>query len=408
MYTIKKDLSKYSYKSIDQKSSRIVLRTCLNLTLDDDGNVTDYTRLNESLPLIKELSQNAQNLVIMAHLGRPVDRDPKLSFKKISEKIQEELNSLNVKVEFIEEGNEISFQKITTNINDNQNKKIFLLENIRYLNGEESKDLDLRMNLAKHLASLGDVFINDAFADYRESASTYDIAKLLPSYLGPVFLNEVEHLGKLIAPKRPYVAILGGAKLSEKLDVLQSLLESADKVLIGGAMAYTLLKSIGINIGKSLVEMDKIEVSKDIMEKYKDKIVLPFDHYVSNEFSEQSSNEGSNIDQQEIPNDKIAIDIGLKTIEIYKKEIENAETIIWNGPMGVFEWESSSKGTKIIGEAIVKNQKSYKLVGGGDSISAINKFNLNGFDHICTGGGAMLAFLAYDKFPTLDVIINGN
>jgi len=406
MYTLRTDLQKFSYTTLDLSSSRVVVRSCLNVTLDDESNITDATRFYESLPLIKELALSSPNVVIMAHLGRPATRDPKLSFKKLAEKLQEELNSVNVTVNFIEDLDEASVQKITSNINTSNHKEIFFLENIRFFPDEESKDKEKRLAFAKRLAALGNAFINDAFADYRESASTYDIATLLPSYLGPVFLKEVDALTKLNNSKRPLISILGGAKLSEKLDVVNSMLEFSDKVIIGGAMAYTILKAKGIQIGKSLVELDKLDVALELLNKYSSKLLLPVDHLVSDEFSKESGENGTYLESVEIPEDKIAIDIGLDTIEIYKAEIAKASSIIWNGPMGVFEWNKSSLGTKEIGEAIVNNIGSYKVVGGGDSIAAINKFKLTGFDHISTGGGAMLSLLAYDKFPTLDVIIN--
>jgi 3-phosphoglycerate kinase len=310
----------------------------------------------------------------------------------------------NIEVKLIDNLTEESIQFIQNNKNTDSKRTVFLLENIRFFNGEESKNKDERMIFARLLAGLGNTFINDAFADYRESASTYDIATLLPSFLGPVFLKEVEALSKFSTPAAPFVAILGGAKLSEKLDALNSLVKIADKVIIGGAMAYTLMKAKGINIGKSKIEDDKLDIAHEIIENYSQKLCLPVDHMLTKEFSETSKFDYS--EDNSIPNDSIAIDIGPKTIDEYCKEIVNAKSILWNGPMGVFEWEHSGKGTCIIGNAIVNNTQAYKLAGGGDSIAAINKYRLRGIDHISTGGGAMLAFLAYDKFPTLDVIIN--
>jgi phosphoglycerate kinase len=214
----------------------------------------------------------------------------------------------------------------------------------------------------------------------------------------------VESLGKFSAPERPFVAILGGAKLSEKLDALNALVKIADKVLIGGAMAYTLMKAQGIEIGKSLFEADKLEVANEIMANYSEKILLPIDHLVTGTFSKDSPYE--HITDRNVPVDKIAIDIGTETIKNYVAEIANAKSILWNGPMGVFEWTQSEAGTREVGSAIINNSSAFKLSGGGDSIAAINKFNLKGFDHVSTGGGAMLAFISYDKFPILDVIIN--
>jgi phosphoglycerate kinase len=196
--------------------------------------------------------------------------------------------------------------------------------------------------------------------------------------------------------------VLGGSKLSEKLDVLSSLGEQADKILVGGAMAYTLLKAKGIEVGNSLIEADKLDVAKEIVVKYGTKLILPVDHLVADTFNEYSSYEY--IDNENVPEDNLAIDIGKKSIELFINEIKTAKTILWNGPIGVFEWAQSAAATKEIGQAISETS-AYKVLGGGDTITAVNKFKLTGFDHICTGGGAMLAFLSNEKFPTLDVIL---
>jgi phosphoglycerate kinase len=404
MYKTPANLSDFSYKNIpDIQNKRILLRTCLNVTVTETGEITDHTRLFESLPLIKELAGKAKNLVITAHLGRPEKQEHHLNFMKICEKLNEELGKHGFFVKLIDNLTPENFKLISIN-NTLESNVIFLLDNIRFFEGEETKEADKKEIFSKQLASLGEVFINDAFADYRASASTYDVAKLLPSYLGPVFLREVEALGRFNNPENPFIAILGGAKLSEKLDALEALAKIADKVLIGGAMAYTFMKAKGLSIGNSRFEEDKVELAKRTLDKYSDKLVLPIDHLELSAFKESADYTFS--DTAEIDSDKIGADIGWKTIDLFKKEVANAKSILWNGPMGVFEWEHPGVGTKEIGSAIGMNNKAYKLVGGGDSIAAINKYNLSGFDHISTGGGAMLAFLAYEEFPTLDVIIN--
>ena len=395
MYTLKKDISNFSYSKIEDIENKIVIvRTCLNVAVDKDGVMTDSTRFYESLPLIKELGSKAKKVILMAHLGRPEKKEKALSFWNVAETLQTELEEDRIEVKLVDSIKEAKSSKA----------KITLLDNIRFFPGEESKDLDVRMKFAKELASLADVYINDAFPDYREAASTYDIATLLPSYLGPVFIKEVESLSKFSEPEKPFVAVLGGAKLSEKLDALNALVQIADKVIIGGAMAYTLMKAKGIETGKSLIEKDKLDVAEEIISKYEDKLLLPVDHLVAQEFKARSPYEYT--DTETIPEDMIAIDIGWNSIRKFKTELSNAKSILWNGPMGVFEWIHSSVGTKEIGSAISANSEAFTLAGGGDSIAAINQFNLRGFDHISTGGGAMLAFLAYDKFPTLDIILN--
>lgn len=405
MYKVNTDLNKFSYKNIDLVNARVIVRTCLNVSVDSNGKVTDATRLYESLPLIKDLALNTQNVILTAHLGRPEQREQKSSFWNVAEMLNQSLRENNIEVVLVDDLTDEWIDKMTHNINSSESKKVYLLENIRFFKGEESKDKTERMEFAKRLSMLADYFINDAFADYRESASTYDIATLLPSYLGPVFLKEVEALSKFNNVDI-LVSVLGGAKLSEKLDALNSLAEISEKVVVGGAMAYTLLKAMGINVGKSLIEEDKLDVAKEVIKKYGDKLVLPVDHVVANEFTEEAARSAYNTSDQSIPEDTIAIDIGWRTIKLFEETIVLGNYVLWNGPMGVFEWDKSSKGTLSIGKAIEKNGPAYKLAGGGDSIAAINKLQLKGFNHISTGGGAMLSFLAYEKFPTLDVIIN--
>lgn len=405
MYKVNTDLNKFSYKNIDLANARVIVRTCLNVSVDSNGKVTDATRLYESLPLIKDLALNAQNVILTAHLGRPEQRERKSSFWNVAEMLSQSLRENHIEVILVDDLTNEWIDKMTHNINSSESKKVYLLENIRFFEGEESKDKTERMMFAKKLSMLADYFINDAFADYRESASTYDIATLLPSYLGPVFLKEVEALSKFNNVDI-LVSVLGGAKLSEKLDALNSLAEISEKVVVGGAMAYTLLKAMGINVGKSLIEEDKLDVAKEVIQKYGDKLVLPVDHVVANEFTEEAARNAYNTSDQNVPDSTVAIDIGWRTIKLFEETIILGNYILWNGPMGVFEWDRSSKGTLSIGQAIEKNGPAYKLAGGGDSIAAINKLQLKGFNHISTGGGAMLSFLAYEKFPTLDVIIN--
>ncbi len=391
MYKLSKQLQNYSLENIpDLTDKTVILRSCLNVTVNESGKVTDPTRIIESMPTIKYLADNAKRVIILGHLGRPKSYSKELSFWNVCEQIELNLGS-TYGVQFIPFGTTHEFTS-----------KIILMDNIRFFEDEENQDLDKRMQFAKQLAERGDVFVNDSFADYRVSASTFDIAQMLPSYLGFKFIEEVDKLSQLLNPRRPFVAVLGGAKLSEKLDVLNALGEQADKIIVGGAMAYTIMKAKGVNVGSSKVEEDKIEVAKEILAKYEKKLVLPIDHLISDEFSEYSSYEYTT--SSEVPEGKIAIDIGWETIKRFSEVISSAETILWNGPVGVFEWGHSSVGTKEIGESIQKSS-AYKLVGGGDTISAINQFNLEGFDHVCTGGGAMLAFIANDNFPTLDAIL---
>ncbi len=384
----------------DLAGKHVLIRTCLNVTLDKQGKITDDTRIRESLPTLKKLGELAERVVMLAHLGRPTTkREAEFSLEVVRELLEKGLEEPVVMLK-----DEKAMAELLTLERVGHPIKYFLVENIRYFAGEESKDKSERMNFAKELAKLGDIFVNDAFADYRAAASTYELAELLPSYLGPVFSREIAAVNYFAEPQKPFVAVLGGAKLSEKLDTLAVLAEKADKVLIGGAMAYTLMKAQGMEIGKSLVENDKLEVAKELMQKYAEKIVLPMDHLIAQEFAATAKT--SFTETHEIPKDQLAIDIGPKTQADFQKIIASAGAVLWNGPMGVFEWEVGETGTKAVGEAIIANKNAYKFAGGGDSIAAINKFGLQGFDHISTGGGAMLAFVAYETFPTLDIILN--
>lgn len=412
MYKLKDNIEKFSYRNIPELSSKsVVIRSCLNADVDESGKVLDKTRITEALEGIKYFAQNAKQVVIIGHLGRPKSFSKEESFWNIHEILEYELGE---KIKFIKHGEELLIDQ-----------KIVLIDNIRFFSEEESDNVEVRENFAKRLASFGDIFVNDAFPDYRKSASTYDIAKFSrEKYIGPKFLQEITELNKLNNPERPFVAVLGGAKLSEKLDTLSSLIESTDKILVGGAMAYTFMKAKGLEIGGSLYEEDKLKVAEEILEKYSSKLILPIDHKAVDKFDDLVNRRKdyiitsgpevkaddavieTNINDDNLNNYNIAVDIGPKTIQLFEEEISKAGSILWNGPMGVFKWEHSEWGTKYIAKAIVNNINAYKLVGGGDSISAINKFGVTGFDHISTGGGAMLAFLAYDKFPTLDVILN--
>lgn len=404
MYKINVDLKTKSFEAIENiQQKRIVMRSELNVAVDEEGRVTDSTRLKEALPMIKYFAKNTENLVILAHLGRPEKRERKSSFWSVKELMLNMLSGEDIEVELVEDLNPVNILKIKGNKNSGSNRKIFLLENVRFFPGEQSEDLNEKDSFLKALAELGNVYVNDAFGSYRKSASTYDIAKLLPSYLGMSMLKELEALQKLENPSRPVISILGGAKLSEKLDALKSLLEISDKVVVGGAMAYTILKAKGISIGKSLFEEEKLEDAKKLVSKFDSKLVLPIDHLIADDFDKQSPFEETNA--VDIPENKIAIDIGPKSIELFDKEIRSAKTIVWNGPMGVFEWNHAEKGTREVLNAILSTTEAYKLAGGGDSIAAINKFGVSGFDHVSTGGGATLAFLAYEEFPTLDVIL---
>ncbi len=392
-------LNKALYKNADL-DSKIIVRTCLNVPIKN-GEVVDKTRIKEALPLLEELKDKAKRIVIMAHLGRPEGRDMAFSLEPVRQVLEVYLKE---KITLIDDIN-ADLDMISEDYKESE--RIFLLENVRFWAGEKDKDIDKQIDFAKKLSKFGDIFINDAFADYRESASTYQIAKLMPAYLGPLLYKEVKSLSMFTNAQRPFVAVLGGAKLSEKIDVIKSLGKAADYILLGGGLVYTLLKAKGYNIGKSLFDEEKLEVAKEIIEEFSDKLILPKDHIAIEEFKEPKDEKMYTvINDVNIPDNLMGVDIGPNTVEEFKNYIGKAKSILWNGPLGVFEWNLIGNETKNVAQAMVENKEAYKLAGGGDSISAINKYNIKGFDHICTGGGAMLAFLAYENFSTLDIILN--
>lgn len=396
MYKLPENIKDYVYSKDKVKASDIVLlRADLDVAIDEYGMITEPQRMESAIPFIKQLGSEVKKVIIVAHLGRPERKEDKFNFKN------------DIFLQLVKRIPELQF---ATDIEHAGVYKegIILLQNIRFFEGEESEDEKAREVFAKKLAGIADIFINNAFAAYRVSASTYDVAKYIPTLIGPDYYNEIEAIGRIENPERPFIAVLGGAKLSEKLDSLAALGELADKILIGGAMAYTLMRAKGIEVGRSKVEYDKLEVAEEILKKYEDKLLLPQDHIVTETFSAVSvgNKSGETIsDEDNIEKYDYAIDIGDETLALYEEEIRKARTILWNGPMGVFEWNNGSHGTRQLGLTMSQLTSAYTLVGGGDTIAAINKFGLDNFDHICSGGGALLNFIGETKFPTLDVIV---
>lgn len=376
---------------------KVLIRACFNV-LNNEGTIDDYTRLERAMPLIEELQKHVGKIVLVAHAGRPQGKeDENLSLAPVASYLSQELGTA---VELLPANIDEALEQFSESP-----EQIFILENIRFFPEEESESEEIRTKFAIQLAKFGDVFINDSFPDYRVAASTYEIATQLPSSIGPAFQIELNNMKRLTeSPAKPFVAVLGGAKLSEKLDALKAILPLVDTVAIGGAMAYTLLKAKGVEIGKSLWEEDKLDVATEILELAGDKLLLPQDHLVASEFAERSDRNPYEITESVvIPADKLAVDIGPKTIDAIAHVVFSAQTILWNGPMGVFEWIEASQGTQKVAKAIA-NSEGFSLIGGGDSVSAISKYEITGFDYISAGGGAMLAYLAEEKFPTLAII----
>lgn len=389
---------KKTIKDIDVSGKRVFLRVDFNVPLSESGEVLDATRIENELPTIAYLLKNNAKVIICSHLGRPKGEVvPKLSMINVAKYL---IRCIHSKIRFSSSAIGDEPKKLIDEMNFGE---VLVLENIRFYKEEEENS----PVFASKLASLADIYVDDAFGcAHRKHASTYGIAKLLPNAVGFLMGKEINTITEVLAkPHRPFVAVLGGAKVSDKLTVVENLINKCDKILIGGGMAYTFLKANGVSVGTSLVEEDMIEKAREILSKAKEnnvEIVLPIDHTCSSVFSPTAY--PIYVKKQDIPDKLMGLDIGTKTIKKYVKIIKKANTVIWNGPMGVFEFSNFLNGTKQIARAVAKN-KGYTIVGGGDSISAINKLGLSKkIYHISTGGGASLKLIAGEELPGVEVI----
>lgn len=387
---------------LDLKGKTVLLRADFNVPLDDNGNIVDDTRIYEELPTIRYILKNGAKLIICSHLGRPKGEfNQKYSMFPVAQHlIRYLLNKIHFAVDVVGP----DAMKKAKELKEGE---ILVLENLRFHKEEEANDL----YFAKKLASMADVYVDDAFGTiHRKHASTYRVAKLLPNNaMGFLMGKEITTITKAMEnPDRPFVSILGGAKVADKIGVVTNLAERSDYVLIGGAMAFTFLKAKGYNVGKSIVDDDNLEVAKNILEtaeKNGKHIILPVDVATSETYSPKAKSKI--FDVAKIPDDYMGLDIGPKTISMYKDIIKKAKTIIWNGPMGVFEFANFSAGTVEIARAIAKN-RGLTIVGGGDSVSAIKALKLEDkISHISTGGGATLALLEGGELPGLDALSDG-
>jgi len=389
-------MEKLTVKDVSLKDKNVLMRVDFNVPLDDDLNITDDTRIRATLPTIKYiLEKEPKRLILMSHLGRPEGkRDPKYSLRPVKERLEELLGE---KVKFLDD---CVGEKVKKEI-ENAKEKVILLENLRFHPEEEKNE----PNFAKELASLADIFVNDAFGTaHRAHASTEGVTHYLTSVAGFLLEKEIQYLGKALEnPLRPFVVILGGAKVSDKIGVINNLLPKCDCLLIGGGMAYTFLYAQGKNIGNSKLEKDKVDLAKEILEKAKKlnkELVLPIDHLVVDKIE---AGQKSKI-VEDIPEGKIAVDIGPKTIEEFKKRLKTAKTIVWNGPLGVFEIDDFSKGTYEIA-SFIAGLLATTIIGGGDTASAIAKFKLEDkMTHISTGGGASLEFMEGKVLPGIKAL----
>jgi phosphoglycerate kinase len=383
----------------------VLVRSDLNVPLDD-GRITDPGRITASVPTLRELSDAGAKIIVTAHLGRPEGGpDPKLSLAPVATALGEQLGR------HVQLAGDVVGPDALARAEGLTDGDILLLENIRFDARETSKDDSERSALAKQLVELvGDdgAFVSDGFGVvHRKQASVYDVAKLLPHYAGQLVAAEVAVLEKLSSSTdRPYAVVLGGSKVSDKLAVIESLAQKADSLLIGGGMCFTFLASQGISVGKSLLEEDMIDTCRKLLETYADVIHLPVDIVVADEFAADSPSERVPADQ--IPDGKLGLDIGPGSVKRFTALLSNAQTIFWNGPMGVFEFPGFAAGTKGVAEAIIgaTGKGGFSVVGGGDSAAAVRQLGLpeDGFSHISTGGGASLEYLEGKTLPGIEVL----
>lgn len=386
-------MNKKSIKDIELKGKRVFCRVDFNVPMQD-GKISDDTRIKAALPTISYLTEQGAKVILASHLGRPKGQVvEELRLAPVAERLSE-LSGKDV-----QKAEEAYGETVQSIIENMQNGEILLLENVRFYPGEEKNDQEL----AKSFAALADVYVNDAFgAAHRAHASTEGIAHHLPAVAGLLMEKELSVLGKALSnPERPFTAIIGGAKVKDKIGVIENLLEKVDHLIIGGGLGYTFIKAQGHEIGNSLLEEDKIELAKSFIESAKEKGVklhLPIDAVVTAEFSPDADTD--NVDIDAIPNDKMALDIGPKTSELFADVIKSSKLVIWNGPMGVFEFDKFANGTRTVAQALAEANDTYSIVGGGDSAAAAEKFGLaEKMSHISTGGGASLEFMEGKELP---------
>lgn len=397
-------MNKNVITDLDVTSKRVIVRVDFNVPMSKSevGKITDNARILAALPTINYLIENKAKVILLSHLGRPKGEAKKeFSLEPVAKELS---RLLNKEVKFLQSDLVVD-DNVKNKVLNLQDGEVALLENTRF-RPEETKNID---NFSKELSSLGDIYINDAFGtSHRAHCSNVGLCKFLPSAVGFLVEKEISIMGKALSnPERPFVAILGGAKVFDKITVIENLIEKVDSIIIGGGMAFTFLKSLGYSVGKSLLEEDKIDLAKDLYEKAKSKnvnMLLPVDVVVSKEFSNDSDFKTVTIDS--IEEDYMGLDIGYKTVELFSDEIKKAKTVVWNGPMGVFEMPNFAKGTFEIAKAIAETD-SISIIGGGDSASAAEKSGFKDkITHISTGGGASLEFLEGKILPGINAIDN--
>ncbi|MBR3153357.1 MAG: phosphoglycerate kinase [Clostridia bacterium] len=393
-------MNKKTVKDIDVKGKKVLVRCDFNVPQDENGNITDNRRIVSSLDTINYLLDNDAKVILCSHLGRPKGEvKPEFSLGPVAKELS---RLLNKDVKLADDVVGKSAIELTSNMN---NGDVVLLENVRFEPGEEKNDEEL----SKKFASLAEVYVNDAFGSaHRAHSSTAGVASFLPAVSGFLMEKEINFLGSTLEnPERPFVAILGGKKVSDKIGVINSLLDKVDTLMIGGAMAYTFFKSMGYNVGNSICELDKLDLAKEAMEKAERngvKLLLPVDTRLGKEFDPNT--ETKIVKYTEIPDGWEGFDIGDETIDIYLKELDNAKTVIWNGPVGLFEFDKFAVGTNAIAQKLAEISAT-TIIGGGDSAAAIEKAGLSDkMTHVSTGGGASLEFLEGKKLPGVECLEN--
>jgi len=392
-------MNKKTIEDIDVAGKKVIVRVDFNVPLDANGKITDDKRIVVALPTIKYLVEKGAKTILVSHLGRPKDGfEDKFSMKPTAVRLSELLGKEVVLAK------DVIGEDAKTKAAALKNGEVLMLENVRFHKEEEKND----PAFAKELASLAEIFVNDAFGTaHRAHASTAGLANYLPAVCGFLIQKEIDFMGKALSnPDRPFVAILGGAKVSDKIAVIENLLDKVDSLIIGGGMAYTFLKSMGYNIGTSICEDEKLDLAKDILAKAKAKgvnLLLPSENVIAKEF--KNDTEIKTVPSSQMPDGWMGMDIGTQTIATFSKVIKEAKTIIWNGPMGVFEFPNFATGTKEVAKAVAESS-AISIVGGGDSAAAVEQMGYaDKITHISTGGGASLEFLEGKMLPGIDVLL---